>query len=48
MKILNIKYKNLYKQTPSTSNPFDINLFISEIRSLGDYFDVIFHPLNEE
>ncbi len=24
MKILNIKYKNLYKQTPSISNPFDI------------------------
>ncbi len=27
MKFLNIKYKNLYKPTPSTSNPFDINLF---------------------
>ncbi len=26
MKFLNIKYKNLYKQRPSTSNPFDINL----------------------
>jgi hypothetical protein len=47
MKNLNIKYKHLYKQPPSTSNPFGINVFflISEIRSLGDYFDVIFHPL---
>ncbi len=25
MRILNIKYKNLYKQTPSTSIPFYIN-----------------------
>jgi len=46
MKSLNIKYKHLYKQPPSISNPFDIFfLLISEIRSLGDYFDVIFHPL---
>jgi hypothetical protein len=27
MKILNIKYKHLYKQPPSTSNPFDIFFF---------------------
>ncbi len=27
MKSLNIKYKHLYKQPPSTSNPFDIFFF---------------------
>jgi hypothetical protein len=41
------KIRHLYKQPPSTSNPFNtFCLSYKWIDCLGDYFDVIFGPLD--